>query len=240
LFGDASEVQIPEPVVPPCEEWGTMGKLRREKEVVGIYISGHPLDDFNAEIKAFCNASLSNLTDLEAIVNREVSFAGVISDVQHRVSKNGKGWAIFTMEDYMDTFEFRMFGEEYLKYRHFLMINSFAYVKVFIREGWVNRDTGKKGDPRMQFNMIMMLQDVMETFAKKLTIKLDISQLKEESILDLKDTLISHQGNHPLSFVVYEMEEQIKVNMTCRKQKIQISSELLLQLNEKDVHYKLN
>lgn len=92
----------------------------------------------------------------------------------------------------------------------------------------------------MQFNMIMMLQDVMETFAKKLTIKLDISQLKEESILDLKDTLVSHKGDHPLSFVVYEMEEQIKVNMTCRKQKIQISSELLLQLNEKDVHYKLN
>jgi DNA polymerase-3 subunit alpha len=133
-----------------------------------------------------------------------------------------------------------MFGEEYLKYRHFLMINSFAYVKVFVREGWMNRDTGKKGDPRMQFNMIMMLQDVMETFAKKLTIKLDISQLKEESILDLKDTLVSHKGDHPLSFVVYEMEEQIKVNMTCRKQKIQISSELLLQLNEKDVHYKLN
>ncbi|MEZ4970767.1 MAG: DNA polymerase III subunit alpha [Flavobacteriaceae bacterium] len=240
LFGDASEVQIPEPVVPPCEEWGTMAKLRREKEVVGIYISGHPLDDFKAEIKAFCNAGLSNLNDLEAIVNREVSFAGVITDVQHRVSKNGKGWAMFTMEDYTDTFEFRIFGEEYLKYRHFLMINSFAYVKVFVREGWMNRDTGLKGDPRMQFNMIMMLQDVMETFAKKLTIKLDISQLREESILDLKDTLVSHKGDHPLSFVVYEMEEQIKVNMACRKQKIQISSELLLQLNEKDVHYKLN
>jgi DNA polymerase-3 subunit alpha len=240
LFGDASEVQIPEPVVPPCEEWGTMAKLRREKEVVGIYISGHPLDDFKAEIKAFCNAGLSNLNDLEALVNREVSFAGVITDVQHRVSKNGKGWAMFTMEDYTDTFEFRIFGEEYLKYRHFLMINSFAYVKVFVREGWMNRDTGLKGDPRMQFNMIMMLQDVMETFAKKLTIKLDISQLREESILDLKDTLVSHRGDHPLSFVVYEMEEQIKVNMACRKQKIQISSELLLQLNEKDVHYKLN
>lgn len=240
LFGEASEVQIPEPVVPPCEEWGTMEKLRREKEVVGIYISGHPLDDFNAEIKAFCNASLSNLNDLEAIVNREVSFAGVITDVQHRVSKNGKGWAMFTMEDYTDSFEFRMFGEEYLKYRHFLMINSFAYVKVFIREGWVNRDTGKKGDPRMQFNMIMMLQDVMETFAKKLTIKLDIAQLREENILELKDTLVSHQGNHPLSFVVYEMEEQIKVNMTSRKQKIHISSELLQELNKQDVLYKLN
>lgn len=240
LFGDASDVQIPEPVVPPCEEWGTMGKLRREKEVVGIYISGHPLDDFKVELRAFTNANIAALVNMEEHVNRELTFAGVISDVQHRVSKNGKGWATFIVEDYTDSLEFRIFGEEYLKYRHFLMINSFAYFKIFIREGWVNRETGKKGDPRMQYNTIMMLQDVMETFAKKLTIKLDIAQLKEERILELKDTLISHGGDHPLSFVVYEMEEKIKVNMNCRKQKVNISSELLLQLREKQVHYKLN
>jgi len=227
-------------VVPPCEEWGTMGKLRREKEVVGIYISGHPLDDFKIELKAFCNAGISAVANMGDYVNRELTFAGVITDVQHKTSKNGKGWASFTVEDYTDSLEFRIFGEEYLKFRHFLMINSFAYFKVFVKEGWINRETGKKGEPRLQYNVVMMLQDVMETFAKKLTIKLDISKLREESIMDLKDTLISHKGNHSLNFVVYGMEEQIKVNMVSRKQKIHISSELLLQLNKKEVHYKLN
>ncbi|WP_282055443.1 DNA polymerase III subunit alpha [Maribacter luteus] len=240
LFGEASEVQIPEPEVPPCEEWGTMEKLRREKEVVGIYISGHPLDDFKTEINAFCNASVANVQNLEEIVNREISIAGVVSDVQHRVSKNGKGWAMFTIEDYTDSFEFRIFGEEYLKFRHFLMINSFVYIKIFIREGWVNRDTGKKGDPRMQFNNFMLLQDVMETFAKKLTIKLNIDELREESIEDLKNTLVAHKGNHPLNFVVYEMEEEIKVNLSSRKQKVQITSDLLHRLEAQEVHYKLN
>lgn len=240
LFGDASEVQIPEPEVPPCEEWGTMEKLRREKEVVGIYISGHPLDDFKTEITAFCNASVSNAHNLEELVNREISIAGVVSDVQHRISKNGKGWALFTIEDYTDTFEFRIFGEEYLKFRHFLMINSFVYLKIFVREGWVNRETGKKGDPRMQYNSFMLLQDVMDTYAKKLTIKLNIDELKEEHIDDLKHTLVSHKGKHPLGFVVYEMEEEIKVNLISRKQKVQISSELLQALAEKEVHYKLN
>ena len=240
LFGDASEVQIPEPEVPPCEEWGTMEKLRREKEVVGIYISGHPLDDFKTEINAFCNASVSNAHNLGELVNREISIAGVVSDVQHRVSKNGKGWALFTIEDYTDTFEFRIFGEEYLKFRHFLMINSFVYLKIFVREGWVNRETGQKGDPRMQFNNFILLQDVMETFAKKLTIKLNIDELREESIDDLKNTLVPHKGSHPLNFVVYEMEQEIKVNLSSRKQKVQISSELLHQLEEKEVHYKLN
>ncbi len=240
LFGDASEVQIPEPEVPPCEEWGTMEKLRREKEVVGIYISGHPLDDFKTEIKAFCNASVSDVQNLSEIVNREISIAGVVSDVQHRISKNGKGWGLFTIEDYTDSFEFRIFGEEYLRFRHFLMVNSFVYIKIFVREGWVNRETGKKGDPRMQFNNFMLLQDVMEAFAKKLTIKLNVDELSEDSINDLKDTLVSHTGNHPLNFVVYEMEEEIKVNLSSRKQKVRITSELLHQLEAKEVHYRLN
>ncbi len=240
LFGDSSEVQIPEPTVPPCEEWGTMEKLRREKEVVGIYISGHPLDDFKTEIDAFCNAEVSYANTLENYVNRELSFAGVITDVQHRVSKNGKGWALFTMEDYSESYEFRIFGEEYLKFRHFLMINSFAYVKVFVKEGWTNRDTGQKGDPRIQYNSFMLLQEVMETYAKKLTIKLNIDELKAEGIHQLKDTLVMHQGSHPLNFVVYEMDQQIKVKLSSRKQKVQISSELLASLTENEVHYTLN
>src|SRR6056297_3937128 len=177
MFGGISEAQIPEPVVPPCEEWGTMEKLRREKEVVGIYISGHPLDDFKTEINAFCNAGISHLNTIENYLNRELTVAGVITDVQHRISKNGKGWAAFTMEDYTDSFEFRIFGEEYLKFRHFLMQNNFVFVKTFVREGWVNKDTGKKSDPRLQFNNFQLLHDVMENYAKKLSIQLDIKDL---------------------------------------------------------------
>ncbi|WP_299529773.1 DNA polymerase III subunit alpha [Ulvibacterium sp.] len=240
MFGGITEAQIPEPEVPPCEEWGTMEKLRREKEVVGIYISGHPLDDFKTEISAFCNASVSSANNLEDHVNRELSFAGVITDVQHRTSKNGKGWALFTMEDYTDSFEFRIFGEEYLKFRHFLMINSFVHVKVFVREGWVNRETGKKGDPRLQYNSFMLLQEVMENYAKKLTIKLNIEELQEKRIKDLKSALVSYKGNHALHFTIYEMEDEIKVNFSSRKQKIQITSELLSVLEEQEVHYKLN
>ena len=123
MFGDASDVQIAEPLVPPCEEWGTMEKLAREKEVVGIYISGHPLDDFRVEMNTFCNATLAFFKNLEPYVNRELCFGGVVTDVQHRVSKQGKGWALFTLEDYTDSFEFRIFGEEYLRFRHFFVKN---------------------------------------------------------------------------------------------------------------------
>jgi DNA polymerase-3 subunit alpha len=240
LFGEASEVQIPEPIVPPCEEWGTMEKLRREKEVVGIYISGHPLDDFKKEIKAFCKNTVSDFSRLEEHVNRELTVAGVITDVQHRVSKNGKGWALFTLEDYNDSYELRIFGEEYLKFRHFLMINSFVHVRAFVREGWVNRETGKKGEPRLQFNDFKQLQDVMDAFAKKLTIKLNIDRLQEQRIHTLKETLRMHKGDHPISFIIYEMQEEIKLKLSSRKQKVKINSELLSELEAHEIHYKLN
>ncbi|MBZ9630012.1 DNA polymerase III subunit alpha [Salegentibacter sp. LM13S] len=240
LFGEASEVQIPEPVVPPCEEWGTMEKLRREREVVGIYISGHPLDDFRYEMDYFCNSKLGEFNDLEKCVNRDLTFGGVISDVQHRVSKMGKGWAMFSVEDYTDTYEFRMFGEEYLKFRHFLVPNSFVHIKIFVKEGWTNKETGKKGEPRIQFNNIYLLHDVMDQFAKKLTIQLDIADLQEEKINWFKDTFRTHRGEHKLNFVVYEMKEQVKLHMPSKKQKVKISQELLQTLEDEQVMYKLN
>lgn len=240
LFGDASEVQIAEPLVPPCEEWGTMEKLKREKEVVGIYISGHPLDDFKIEMRNFSTGNVSMFHDLNQSLNREITFGAVVSDVQHRISKSNKGWASFTVEDYTDSFEFRIFGEEYLKYRHFLVHNSFLFIKAYIREGWVNRDTGKKGDPRIQFNGFELLHDVMDKYAKKLTIQLNINAIKDENIDNLKELLHMHKGDHALNFVVYEQEEAIKLQMSSRRQKVQISQELIDELTAKDIRYKLN
>ncbi|MBE9490735.1 MAG: DNA polymerase III subunit alpha [Bacteroidetes bacterium] len=240
LFGDSSEVQIAEPQVPPCEEWGTMEKLAQEKEVVGIYISGHPLDDFKTEMNTFCNATVAMFNDLETYINRELTFGGVVTDVQHRISRQGKGWGLFTVDDYTDSFEFRIFGEEYLKHRHFLMKNNFIYVRAFVREGWVNRDTGKKGDPRLQFNSFQLLHDIMDNLAKKLSIQLNIDDLKEERINTLKELLHLHKGNQALNFVVYDHEESIKLQMLSRKQKVKISQELLDELNLEEVKFKLN
>ena len=240
LFGDSSEVTIAEPQIPPCDEWGTMEKLALEKEVVGIYISGHPLDDFKIEMQTFCNTTLEAFSNLENLVNRELTYGGVVSDVQHRVSKQGKGWATFVIEDYTNSHEFRIFGEEYLKFRHFLVKNSFVYVRVFIREGWENKQTGKKGDPRIQFNNFMLLHDVMDTYAKKLSIQLELNQVKEDTIDNLDKLFSEHKGNNTLNFLVYDQDEKISLQMPSRKNKVKISQELLDELVEQDINYKLN
>jgi len=240
LFGEGSGVEIPEPKLPICEEWPTMTKLKKEREVVGVYISGHPLDDFKSEIKHFCRGKLADFHKKEENINREISFAGVVTDVQHLTSKNGKGFGKFTVEDYTDSYEFLIFGEEYLKHRHFLMPNNFVYIKAFIRQGWKNKKTGQFGEPRIQFRMFKQLQDVMEEFAKKLTIQIDVNELSEENISQLKDILHTYPGNHLLNFVVYEMKDRIKVHMPSRRQKIEINAELLKQLEKQQFNFRLN
>ncbi|MFB9056635.1 DNA polymerase III subunit alpha [Mariniflexile ostreae] len=240
LFGEASDVQIEEPQVPPCEEWGTMEKLSKEREVVGIYISGHPLDDFKIEMKTFCNGTVGMFVDLAPYVNREIVFGGVVTDVQHRVSKQGKGWAMFTIEDYTDSFEFRIFGEEYLKFRHFLMQNSFVFVKTFVREGWVNKDTGKRSDPRLQFNSFQLLHDIMGNYAKKLSIQLDIKDLNEQKVIALKELIHMYPGDQMLNFLVYDIKDKVKLTMPSRKQKVKVCQELLSELEAQNVRFKLN
>ena len=210
LFGDASDVQIAEPTVPPCEEWSTMEKLAKEKEVVGIYISGHPLDDFKFEMKYFCNSKLENLKNLNNFVGKTLTFAGIVTNVQYKTAKNGKDWAMFTLEGYDESHEFRIFDEEYLKFRHFLVNNQFVYFKVTVKDGWVNRETGKKSDPRIQFMDVKQLQDVLPQFAKKLSIQMDIQELRMEFIQQLNQLFTANKGDHTVSFEVMEFEKVLK------------------------------
>lgn len=207
LFGEASEVQIPEPVIPSCDEWTTMEKLAKEKEVVGIYISGHPLDDFKFEMKYFCNVKLSQLKDLTPFVGRNVTFGGMVSNVQFRTSAKGKDWASFTVEGYEDSMEFRMFNEEYLKFRHFLLNNTFVYFKLFVKDGFVKKDSNEKTEPRIQFVELKLLNEVIPTYAKKLIIQIDIQELKAHQVEKIRMLLDENKGSKLVTFEIYELEK---------------------------------
>ncbi len=282
LFGEASEVQIAEPIVPPCEDWSTMEKLAKEKEVVGIYLSGHPLDDFKFEMKYYCNSKLESLKDLNNQINKNLSFGGIISNVKHLVNKSGKGWGSFVLEGYDESHEFRIFGEEYMKYRHYLTPNSFTFIKLMVKEGWPDKETGKKGEPRIQFVEFKILQDILGLFAKKLVIHININDLQSEFIHQLSAVFQQNKGDKSVVFEVMELEkikthveiapqiiatqdevesdlvydedntqvelvteiEEIKVitklEMPSRKLKINISNELLSELEKMQVNFKLN
>jgi DNA polymerase-3 subunit alpha len=233
LFGETSEIQFPEPDIPSAEKWGVMEELSKEKEMVGIYISGHPLDDFKTEIRYFCKGKLAMLQNLEPLLNRDLAFGGIVSNVEHRISKNGKGWAAFTLEDYSGAYEFRMFGEEYLKFRHFLVPNSFLYLKIAIRKGW-------KDDFRITFINIMLLQDVLKEFSKKITLKFDVSEVNSETISKINTLLDENKGKKTVNIVVEDAAEKLKLTMPSRSFKVDISNEFLDLLREKQIKYWLN
>lgn len=239
LFGDASEVQIPEPEVPPCEPWHTMRTLKAEKEVVGLFLSGHPLDDFKLEINSFCNSSLRDMSNIEDHINKDISLAGVVTDVNHRVSKTGKGFATFVLEDYNESHEFWIFGEEYLKYRHFLIQDNFVHVRLKATQ-FTNRETGEPGRVRIGFLAFKQLQDVLKENAKKLTIQMDVADLTEAQVLAMQDLFTSYNGDHILNFVVYEMKNKIKIHMPSKSKKVNICTELISELEQNKISYKLN
>ncbi|BAO54436.1 DNA polymerase III subunit alpha [Nonlabens marinus] len=240
LFGEASDVQIPEPQLPICEDWGTMEKLKREKEVVGIYISGHPLDDYKKEMEFFCNSELANFNELETLVNRDLSFCGVVTECRHAVSKAGKGYGFFSVEDYNDTYEFRLFGEDYLKFRHFLVPNTFLHAKVKIQQGWPDKNTGKPREPRVLFTHMQQLQDVMSSAAKSLTIEFHVSEVMDKRVALLKEVLEKHKGDQQLYFNLKDHEEKISINMSSRMQKVNVTAELLEMLDKAEIGYGVN
>ena len=240
LFSEETTSTYQDLSIPDCEAWTNLIRLKKEKEVVGIYISSHPLDDFTHEIEHFITLSLNQLGDLDQLVNREFSVGGIVNEIQHLESRNGKGWARFMVEDFTDQYEFRIFGEDYLKYRHFLVVNQFIRLRLMIREGWTNRETGKVGAPRMQYLHFEMLQNTVENNTKKLTLQLEISKLKNEDVIQLQDELKSFKGDKPLLFNVYDSEKKVKLTLNSKKQKVRITPELLKLLDEKQWHYKLN
>ena len=240
LFGDDSQEQIQEIQIPECESWGTLELLKKEKAVVGIYISAHPLDDFKREMKYFSSATFDILSDLDPLVNRDLSFGGIINDVEHLVTKTGKGWGKFTIEDFSDQYEFKIFGEDYLKFRHFILPNNFVRLRLRVVEGWRNRETGQLGPARIQFNNFEMLHDTLKTNVKKITLMFEVKQLNESKIQDLKTLMSPYKGDKGLYMDVFDTKEKIKLTLPSRKQRVKVSNELLLALEERNIHYRLN
>ena len=240
LFGGIDEAEIPEPVIPKCESWGNLEQLRREKEVVGIYISGHPLDDFKHTIQHYCNINLSQLQNLTPLINRELTVAGMITDEQHRTSKNGSPFGFFTLEDYDGSFEFRLFNKDYGEFRQYMVMGAFLFIKFKVVEGFLNNQTQQRGEPRIQVLQIEFLQDVLEKLSKKVTFHLNIEDISQPMIDKYKSLVSKHKGKQPVYFVVHHKEDNIHLNMDNAQLKVSINNAFLDELEAQSVVYNLN
>ena len=226
------------------QEWESMHLLLLEFvqewaiHLKKLYLTGHPLDDFKKTLQHFTKNELASLNkDLTPFVGREVTVGGVVSSAEARISKNGKRWGTFTLEDYSGSYQFRVFSEEFLKFEHFFKEPNFLYIRFFIKEGYPIGDGSTRGEPRLQFNEVRLLQDVMENLSKKINLHLKAEEVSTENIALLKQKITEHKGNKSVNITLHDKDFQL--TLKSRKEKVAITKELLHYLDDQKIPYQL-
>lgn len=225
LFGDVAAVEISAPAVPEVEPWSTLEALSKEKEVVGFYISGHPLDDYKVEINNFCNITLDRLQDLEKLRNREIRFAGIISSAEHRISKNGNPYGKLSLEGYNDSADFFLFSDDYVKFKDYLVNGWFIYVV-----GKVTPKKWREDELEVKISNIELLTDVRSKLAKKLTIHMDAARINQQIVEQLDEILQSDKGECNVQFQLVDREEEVQVGLQSRSRRVELTDDLLKEL----------
>jgi DNA polymerase III subunit alpha len=226
MFGEGSGTKMPEPEIPKAQEWSSMYKLKREKEVIGIFISGHPLDDFRMEVDAFCNGNVAMLNDMPSYKGREVLIASIVGEAEHRFTKNGDPFGTLVLEDYTDSFKLFLWNENYLKFKHFLQPNIFIAIR-----GRIEVPPRRK-ELEFVVNSIEMLQDLREIKANAVNIKVSSKELTQSMITDLHKLFNEHNGKCTLNFTVFDPLDGIEVQMPARTLKVNPSNELFNELKK--------
>ena len=229
LFGGDDEIQITEPQLPQkIESWGKLEELAREKEVVGFFISGHPLDPYKLIIEHKCNANCAQLkAGLEPFKGKDVTFGGVITGSEQRVSKTGNAFGKLILEDYHGALELMLFGKDFVEYNKFMVNSLFVYVKAKIQERY-----GQPGSLEIKVQKIELLENVKENIFSTMKLKLDVNAINEELIANIESIFNTSQGKCSVEFFVEDPAENMSVKLFSKSQKIAVSTELMNELDK--------
>jgi DNA polymerase-3 subunit alpha len=218
LFGDQDNTfDILDPVLPTCEPWSLVDKLRLEKEVTGFYISGHPLDEYRTTIERFCKNEINDLNnDMAAFNKSTVSFAGMVTDSQQRISKKGEPYGIFTVEDFSGSISLMLFNEEYLKRKHLLEVGRNILVNARIEER-----TNQKGNYMIRISDIYLLSEAMNKMAKSITLRVNADDLNDGLVNQLANMAKEYSGACSLQFNIEDPEDGKVLTMKTTKYSVE-------------------
>lgn len=237
LFGEMTdEIDIVRPDLPACQPWTTIQRLNREKEVVGIYISNHPLNDYKEEMKYFPNVNTKMLKeDEDKLIGRELKIAGIITEAEHRVSqKNGKEFGTFILEDFDDQYEFRVFGDDYIQNRAFIQPNMLVAVRLSITERIFRDKDGTETGRRTFVNIkkIQLLSEILEKETGRISLILNLEKLTHDVYMSILQLANEHKGDKKLNFVLRDVVNKQSLTFTSPNTKVEITNELLKDLKK--------
>ena len=228
--GTGNDISMPK--IPVTEPWSVMEQLKNEKEVVGVYISGHPLDEYKIEIQNFCN---SNSGLLESKPNIVQSFAGIVTKINVRTSANGNQFMIFTLEDYAGNYEFALFAKDFIQFERFIAQDRLLYIQG-------SYQLKNKHTDQMVFKIqsIELLTELLEERTKELRLRLNLSHLNLETVDYLEDLFDQYKGNKKVILEVYDEQDRVQLDFLSRKVQLTISKALVMDLSKvENIGFKL-
>ena len=232
LFGDMGGVEITTPPVPETEPWSTMELLKKERDLVGIYLSAHPLDDYAVVLNHMCNLKCSQvgreMDKKELAKFEELSFGGIVTAVSSRFTKTNKPFGIVTIEDFDGSGELALFGEEWTKWQSMLQEEYPVYITARCQQRFRNNPDAYD----LVIKKIEFLTDVKDKSIDKFTIYIDSTMFKEAAMTDLETMLRSCQGHVPLYFNIHDTEHNTNIEMYSRNVTVDVNKKLLSFLDE--------
>lgn len=222
LFGGSGGMEIPKPKLPAVDQFTEIEKLKIEKDVVGFYISGHPLDQYQVEFDNFCTCSVE---DIEKYKNSVIHVGGIVVKTNERLTKRGQPFGLFTIEDFNGTLDMALFGEDYLKNKHHLVMGNFLYLT-----GRVEERYNQPGVWEFRPKAFNLLSEVRNELAKEIELKLDVRTLTSFMVDELEEIAQKYHGKRVLKIVIYDEEEQMKVDTVAKKYLIEPSNEFFAEV----------
>ena len=236
LFGDDTSFQIARPEIPQAARWSDLERLNKERELIGIYLSAHPLDDYEFILKYVCNADTVRLQELEPLNGMEITFGGIITIVREGQTKRGSPYTIFKIEDYAGSYEMALFSEDSVNFGRYARIGLSIYI-----EGKVQPKRYRENELEVKITSISLLSEVKDKLVSKITLQMPLSKLDDTTVAELSALIKNNSGNSLLYFQIIGEERHMNIQLFSRPAKIRVNKHLVDTLrDELDIDFKIN
>ena len=240
LFGGDDAVEIAQPVVPKTDRWPSIEKLNKERELVGIYLSAHPLDEYSVILNNLCNTHIEEIgrgADMEQLSkHEEITFGGIITAVNERFSqKTGKPFGFVTIEDFEGSGELALFGDDWARWNGLMKENYTIFVTAKCQPRYRNSNLYE-----LKVQNVEQLYDVKAHRLERFTISIDASSVNDQTVSDLVTLVEQNEGSTQL-YIELHTAEQSSVTLHCRNKGVNVDRALLdFIANEENMSYKIN
>ncbi|MFA6795110.1 MAG: DNA polymerase III subunit alpha [Proteiniphilum sp.] len=236
LFGDDSSSQIARPEIPHAPRWSDLEKLNRERDLIGIYLSAHPLDDYEFILKYVCSADTLKLQDLDALNGLDISFGGIITTVREGQTKRGSPYTIFKIEDYSGSYEIALFSEDSVNFGRYARIGLSVYIQAKVQPKRYRQE-----ELEVKITSIGLLSEMRDKLVSKITLQIPLTELDDTTVAELSALVKNNSGNSLLYFEIIGEESRMHLQLFSRPARIQVNKHFIDYLKDNLlIDFKIN